>query len=489
MSDVLRNDTHAEMVGIDDIDTESKISHDETHKNRSMWSPYSGEEAESSRAYFDEARDIRKNGLRQVGLMDLGDYLVLFLEHQYLAGDVKKGVQDLYACLGEVVNFSFVDIQVTPSEFHWIERVCGRIFSKVGSPAHYKVMSRDSILHDLHSIVVFHSVAKNHDRLTEILDLKRTPVAGPWNNASASILVPTEVFNDKKDQGQVNQGPFTEWQLPEMASKIRSRPYLPPPFWDKPDIPQDLPGFSSPLLNDSEWQWHNGTGPEEKKNIVHLIFNDLFNVSLIAEDVTDNRKIPELCSDFPEFTLVRQLRNLKNNNRAVCSNLFHCKTFKDIEELKLRVENFVTLFELPADESGPVKIKDVDRVREVLDTYFIISADPSSRMKATELMDTVSQMIDLGCCDNAFRKRLSGYFIECGLQKKRLRDGYYYWGIRRKDVQDDTAELPGSIEDIEEKRRAELQDHRSAVEKAADRAHADVLTADIKGIMNEFKEE
>lgn len=49
----------------------------------------------------------------------------------------------------------------------------------------------------------------------------------------------------------------------------------------------------------------------------------------------------------------------------------------------------------------------------------------------------------------AFKKRLSGYLIEFNLQKKRYSDGYYYYGISKKEFSTLT------LDEIEELRQQE----------------------------------
>lgn len=385
--------------------------------------------------FFNITSDTCGKGDKQISLMDVGDFCVLHFDKQFQPEKLRDVVFSLYESLGESPSFIPLNLSVTHKQQCFITKTCGRIFQKdsnmqrSGESESVSVALPMQLAGDIRAIVSYFDVATRHDKLREFLQSPDASPPGPFIHPSNFNSVPRS--------------------SPAMSEDILPGITPPTSYEELSDQTCIDAGVSSD-------KWQPLTAPHiSTPSTVHILYNDLFHVALVFENVSEKSCVSEICHEFPEFNMIRKLRNL-NDKRALCSDLFHCKAFDNVEDLNKKIDNFVSLYDLAQNDDESPPIKNIDKVRDALDTYYIISNDPGSRMKASDLIDGICRCISNGL-DSTFKKRLPGYLIECGLRKKRLRDGNYYWGIRRKDVQDLEPIESMSIDSIVEKRRRDLE--------------------------------
>jgi hypothetical protein len=166
------------------------------------------------------------------------------------------------------------------------------------------------------------------------------------------------------------------------------------------------------------------------KNI-YILFNNIFNVSFVSHQ--DKFFIDNFCKIFKDFEVVLDIKIQNDVTRNLCENYFQKHVYLNKEELEEKAKAFTTLYGIEKNEKSEQK-----EVNMILDKYFIISNDTKNRIRAMDLYQTVSDYLipsksmDLSPemnVSNPLCKRLSSYFLEKGLTRKRYSDGIYYYGI------------------------------------------------------------
>jgi len=104
--------------------------------------------------------------------------------------------------------------------------------------------------------------------------------------------------------------------------------------------------------------------------------------------------------------------------------------YETVDDIMNKAKAFTTLYELNVTKSGSMSER--DEVFNVLDRFFVISNETRHRMKASDLYTRVSDLVTSTPIKekSQFNRRLSSYFIEKGMTRKRYSDGIYYYGIQ-----------------------------------------------------------
>ena len=161
-----------------------------------------------------------------------------------------------------------------------------------------------------------------------------------------------------------------------------------------------------------------------------IIFNTLYNIAIYI-DHSHNIDLNDVEKYFPEMYLVYS--DESDEHRKTLQDIFHLKTFKDLNDIVERISGFKKLYCVTFLSINEEK----EKVEKFLNNNFIVSDDIDKRIKANDLY---KEFIQLMCIEFSeaprFKKRLSGYLLEFNLKKKRFSDGYFYYGIVWNGVPD-----------------------------------------------------
>lgn len=213
------------------------------------------------------------------------------------------------------------------------------------------------------------------------------------------------------------------------------------------------------LVDTSKWRSSNWDdkpfGPEDKiytppNNYkkdpeIYVLFNTIYNISLVVSDEDINNDINVFTAAFKEFVLVDRFTTENTDN---IYKHFHKVSFK-FPEITKKMQAFKELFSY--QDSNTEKIK----VKQFLEYTYTLSTDIDKKIKANDLYKELINNLCIPYEEAAlFKKRLAGYLIEFNLQKKRFSDAYYYYGLVRKDS------VKISLEELEEKRKIESKTYK-----------------------------
>lgn len=97
---------------------------------------------------------------------------------------------------------------------------------------------------------------------------------------------------------------------------------------------------------------------------------------------------------------------------------------------------------------------------DLLHDGFDLSNDPAKRIKASELTALISAKLALTGTEQAagFKQRLPAYLLEAGLQKKRLSEGIFYYGIQASVSTRFEQNRAHTVKELEEQRDAQMLD-------------------------------
>lgn len=202
----------------------------------------------------------------------------------------------------------------------------------------------------------------------------------------------------------------------------------------------------------------------------HILFNKIYNLSIVV----DKSKF-RICENglhgflklFTEFELVADNVSSHENLKS----LFHRRSYESASDTKTKYEAFQCLYGAPKEkETDPTTcciLISTERLRvaKILSDNYDISDSIDDRIKASELYTEIANMIypkDFNFTNGGiatFKKRISGYFVEHTLKKKRFSDAYYFYGIRRK-IREKTA-IP-SLKELEARRDNEITTYLNA---------------------------
>jgi hypothetical protein len=189
---------------------------------------------------------------------------------------------------------------------------------------------------------------------------------------------------------------------------------------------------------------------------VYVIFNNIYNLGIVVDNATI-KHINKVTQNFPEFQLVMEYSSQSedDNIRKHVVQLFHKVSFDSFDDIKKKIDAFKSLYDVPVNTEGNKNHVPVEkmRVKQFFLWSFVTSKEVDKRMKANDLYKEIINHMCISYEDAAaFKKRLAGYLLEFGLQKKRFSDAYYYYGIERREP------TKLSLEEIEEQRAKERKD-------------------------------
>jgi hypothetical protein len=199
---------------------------------------------------------------------------------------------------------------------------------------------------------------------------------------------------------------------------------------------------------------------KDSNRLIIVLINVMFLQTIVIVD-PDLLTI-ETIFENGEYGFI-ELFTFKTNNdeiETLIQKQFNTTIFNNIEELNQTLSSTSQLIDLIGNKQTNTEplLEEEKTVKYYFKQYFEISDDVNTKMKASTLYDIIINSQNICKIDKSklsgFKNRLSNYLKELGLQKKRYNDGYYYYGIvkREKLITIDINGKNKSIEEMEKER-------------------------------------
>jgi hypothetical protein len=189
----------------------------------------------------------------------------------------------------------------------------------------------------------------------------------------------------------------------------------------------------------------------------YILYNSLYNVSIILKK-EEQEIIDIIIKDFPEFIVVDKIDELTEENYNLLYKFFNNKIFSSITDLQDKVKSLKNLYDIDIkDNNNDIgkKYSEKDEVLMIINKTYEQNNNSNDKLKASEIYTLIENYFPLFKGNLTFRKRVSGYLIETGLSRKRVSDGIYYYGLKKKEYKiEKTYNI--NIEDIMKQRDDEL---------------------------------
>lgn len=167
-----------------------------------------------------------------------------------------------------------------------------------------------------------------------------------------------------------------------------------------------------------------------------IIFNSKGLFSFVIKNPNkDEEKI--LDKEIFGFKKSISFNNLKEDEHfsfiLMIKQLFDNKFYSDEKEVEIQLEILKSLFDKINTDRKEKDEKEF--VNNFITKNFTITINQNERMKANELFNQIeneANLIGFKFENKSFRNKLSKYLLDLGLKKKRYSDGFYYFGLRSK---------------------------------------------------------
>jgi hypothetical protein len=171
----------------------------------------------------------------------------------------------------------------------------------------------------------------------------------------------------------------------------------------------------------------------------NIYFNNQFNNILVVNKKDDfifhNNKINNLFSELNLLFSVNlendKLENIKELNKDI---------FVNIEDAKSRINRLLN------DKIIDSKLT-IDEIKNLIKKYFSINSNPQNCIKFTNIWNTISSEIKVSeQYVNYIKRQLPNILFDLGLQKKRLADGIYWYGLVVRNTNETESKPPSVID-------------------------------------------
>ncbi len=147
-------------------------------------------------------------------------------------------------------------------------------------------------------------------------------------------------------------------------------------------------------------------------------FNNIFIIGQSYDFIFHNKKINNL---FPEISLITSV-GLDNEKLEIIKKL-NKDIFVNYEDAKSYLNRLLNVKIIDSKLS-------IDEIKDLIKKCFTINTNPSNCIKFTNIWNTISSEIKVSeSYVNYIKRQLPTILTELGLQKKRLADGIYWYGL------------------------------------------------------------
>ncbi len=159
-----------------------------------------------------------------------------------------------------------------------------------------------------------------------------------------------------------------------------------------------------------------------------IYFNNQFNNVIIVESKSDfigsNTKLKKL---FPEIMFVTKERLSKESFQEV--NALAKDIFVNVEDVKTKLNKILH------DKVIDSKLS-IDEIKFLIKKYFVLDTNPEHCIKFTNIWEIISSELKVSeSFVNYTKRQLPVILQDLGLNKKRLSDGIYWYGLVRKPLE------------------------------------------------------
>jgi len=160
----------------------------------------------------------------------------------------------------------------------------------------------------------------------------------------------------------------------------------------------------------------------------HIYFNNQFNNIIILDTHSDfigsNERIKKM---FPEIIFIAKERLGKETYEEV--NKLTSDIFVNVEDVKVKLNKILH------DKVIDSKLS-IDEIKYLIKKYFAIDTNPEHCIKFTNIWEIISSELRVSeSYVNYIKRQLPIILQDLGLNKKRLSDGIYWYGLVRKPVE------------------------------------------------------
>ncbi len=150
------------------------------------------------------------------------------------------------------------------------------------------------------------------------------------------------------------------------------------------------------------------------------------NIGVVIEN-EDIAHIHYLTKNFKDFEIIKEYSKLEKKELENIKNFFHKRYFESNEIFIKKINSFESLYDINND-------KKKDSINNEIEAFirenYQIDNDPKNMLKANEISSKI--ILELQYFDKdklKLGKELSNILLQMGLNKKRMSDGIYYYGI------------------------------------------------------------
>jgi len=180
---------------------------------------------------------------------------------------------------------------------------------------------------------------------------------------------------------------------------------------------------------------------ENKKNIVVLFNKDSANTMKTIVLTNPSEATLDVIENYTEygFSKLFSIRSDIDTIHEFIKKMFHGIFFYNIKSLNAILESTANIVHASnASLNDTVAIKSEESVvLEFLKKSYIINDNVEHKLKASALCEIMikNNIVTISSDKiTSFKNRLSHYLKTAGLRKKRYNDGFYYYGIREKEI-------------------------------------------------------
>ncbi len=273
-----------------------------------------------------------------------------------------------------------------------------------------------------------YTLSNKNTPISRILDINDKP---KMDENLSKTLVPTQ----KTKLGEDISRFLNKIDNPKIEENIESSPFY---YFNNADSQKKLDettDFGS-SINNQEFSENNVSLYSEFKplykmldvtSLFHIYFNNQFNTIIIVYEKDDliatseyySKLFPELISIYKEKINLQQYKKL---------NELTTNIFINLDEAKNTINNLLH----PTDD---IKMS-INDVKELILTHFNIDTEPKHCIKFTNIYNIIIAKIQTkDNYVNYIKRVLPTVLADLNLQKKRLSDGMYWYGLVEKPIE------------------------------------------------------